>query len=61
MSDILTGTPPNLTYAHHLVQQAWTVAWAVIGASAARWGRTPQRRWALAPIRPCPAATQSDL
>ena len=23
MSDILTGTPPDLTYAHHLVQQEW--------------------------------------
>ena len=29
MSDILTGTPPELTYAHHLVQQAWMVVWAI--------------------------------
>ena len=29
MSDILTGTPPDLTYAHHLVRDAWLVVWAV--------------------------------
>ena len=29
MSDILTGTPPDLTYAHYLVQQAWMVVWAI--------------------------------
>ena len=29
MSDILTGTPPNLTYAHDMVQQAWMVVWAI--------------------------------
>ena len=29
MSDILTGTPPDLTYAHELVRQAWMVVWAV--------------------------------
>ena len=29
MSDILTGTPPDLTYAHDLVRQAWLVVWAV--------------------------------
>ena len=29
MSDILTGTPADLTYAHHMVQQAWMVVWAV--------------------------------
>ena len=29
MSDILTGTPANLTYEHPLVQQAWMVVWAV--------------------------------
>ena len=29
MSDILTGTPPELTYANELVRQAWTVVWAV--------------------------------
>ena len=29
MSDILTGTPPELTYLHPLVREAWSVAWAV--------------------------------
>ena len=29
MSDILTGTPPDLTYAHAMVQQAWMVVWAI--------------------------------
>ena len=29
MSDILTGTPPELTYANPLVREAWTVVWAV--------------------------------
>ena len=29
MSDILTGTPADLTYAHHMVQQAWMVVWAI--------------------------------
>ena len=29
MSDILTGTPPDLTYAHHLVRDAWIVVWAI--------------------------------
>ena len=29
MSDILTGTPPNLTYDHWMVQQAWMVVWAI--------------------------------
>ena len=29
MSDILTGTPPDLTYAHHIVRQAWMVVWAI--------------------------------
>ena len=29
MSDILTGTPPGLTYDHILVRQAWIVVWAV--------------------------------
>ena len=29
MSDILTGTPPDLTYGHEMVRQAWTVVWAV--------------------------------
>ena len=29
MSDILTGTPPDLTYANDLVRQAWIVVWAI--------------------------------
>ncbi len=29
MSDILTGTPPDVTYGHEMVRQAWTVVWAV--------------------------------
>ncbi len=29
MSDILTGTPPELTYDNPLVREAWTVVWAV--------------------------------
>ena len=29
MSDILTGTPPDLTYAHYLVRDAWVVVWAI--------------------------------
>ena len=29
MSDILTGTPPDLTYGHELVRHAWTVVWAI--------------------------------
>ncbi len=29
MSDILTGTPPELTYANDLVRQAWLVVWAI--------------------------------
>ena len=29
MSDILTGTPPDLTYGHEMVRQAWAVVWAV--------------------------------
>ena len=33
MGDIITGTPPNLTYDHELVQQAWTVVWAVTSAA----------------------------
>ncbi|MDE2861603.1 MAG: hypothetical protein OXL35_09035 [Chloroflexota bacterium] len=33
MGDIITGTPPNLTYAHDLVQQAWMVVWAVASAA----------------------------
>ena len=33
MTDIITGTPPGLTYGHDLVQQAWTVVWAVTSAA----------------------------
>ena len=29
MSDILTGTPADLTYANEMVRQAWTVVWAI--------------------------------
>ena len=29
MSDILTGTPADLTYAHELVRHAWIVVWAI--------------------------------
>ena len=29
MTDILTGTPPGLTYAHPFIQQAWMVVWAI--------------------------------
>ena len=29
MSDILTGTPPDLTYANDLVRQAWMVVRAI--------------------------------
>ena len=29
MSDILTGTPPELTYLNPLVRQAWMVVWAI--------------------------------
>ena len=29
MSDILTGTPPELTYLHPLVREAWMVVWAI--------------------------------
>ena len=32
MTDILTGTPPNLTYLHEAVQQAWMVVWVVVAA-----------------------------
>ena len=33
MTDIITGTPPDLTYGHWLVQQAWTVVWAITSAA----------------------------
>ena len=29
MGDILTGTPPDLTYLHPFVREAWMVVWAV--------------------------------
>ena len=29
MNDVLTGTPAELTYMHHIVVQAWTAVWAV--------------------------------
>ncbi len=29
MTDIITGTPPDLTYGHWLVQEAWMVVWAI--------------------------------
>ena len=33
MADIITGTPPDLTYGHWLVQQAWMVVWAFTSAA----------------------------
>ena len=33
MTDVITGTPPGLTYGHEMVQQAWTVVWAVTSAA----------------------------
>ena len=33
MGDILTGTPPDLTYAHEFVQLAWGAVWAVTTAA----------------------------
>ena len=29
MGDILTGTPPELTYLHPIVREAWMVVWAI--------------------------------
>ena len=29
MGDILTGTPPELTFLHPLVREAWSVMWTV--------------------------------
>ena len=29
MGDILTGTPPDLTYGHPIVREAWTVVWGI--------------------------------
>ena len=33
MSDVITGTPADLTYGHDLVRQAWTAVWAVTSAA----------------------------
>ena len=33
MADIITGTPPDLTYANDLVRQAWMVVWAITSAA----------------------------
>ena len=33
MSDLLTGTPSGLTYAHPLVRDAWLVVWAIASGS----------------------------
>ena len=33
MADIITGTPPELTYGHWLVQDAWIAVWAVTSAA----------------------------
>ena len=33
MGDILTGTPPHLTYAHDFVVQAWWAVWAITTAA----------------------------
>ena len=33
MGDILTGTPPELTYQHPLVREAWGVVWAIVSGS----------------------------
>ena len=35
MTDILTGTPPELTYGHEMVRQAWTVVWAIASGALA--------------------------
>ena len=35
MTDILTGTPPGLTYAHPFIQQAWMVVWAITSGALA--------------------------
>ena len=32
MSDILTGTPPSLTYLHSAVQDAWAVVWVIVAS-----------------------------
>ena len=33
MADIITGTPPDLTYGHWLVQDAWMAVWAITSAA----------------------------
>ena len=33
MTDIITGTPPELTYMHPMVREAWAAVWAVTSAS----------------------------
>ena len=33
MTDIITGTPPDLTYGHWLVQEAWLAVWAITSAA----------------------------
>ena len=35
MTDILTGTPPDLTYGHEMVRQAWTVVWVIASGALA--------------------------
>ena len=35
MSDIITGTPADLTYGHWLVQEAWLAVWVVTSAALA--------------------------
>jgi len=35
MSDIITGTPADLTYGHWLVQEAWLAVWIVTSAALA--------------------------
>ena len=35
MSDIITGTPADLTYGHWLVQEAWLAVWIITSAALA--------------------------
>ncbi len=35
MEDVITGTPAELTYGHPIVQQAWTVVWAIASGALA--------------------------
>ena len=35
VSDIITGTPPELTYDHRLVREAWTVSWIIASGALA--------------------------